>query len=64
MGVKLQETHYWETRDEERLISEVTHMNRIVAAFAGRLADAMGSEHIVEASIFDHADFEHLEMGE
>ena len=58
------ETHYWETRDESRLVSEVQAMNRIVAGFAGLLSDAIGSEHGVQASIFSHPRFEHLEMGE
>ena len=56
------ETHYWETRDESRLLSEVHKMNRIVANFAGRLSDAMGDQHPVQASIFSHPRFEHLEM--
>lgn len=58
------ETHFWETRDESRLVSEVHEMNRIVAGFAGRLSDVIGAEHDVRASIFSHPRFEHLEMGE
>lgn len=58
------ETHYWETRDEARLISEVREMNRIVAAFAGRFADAIEPAHDVQAPIFEHPRFERLEMGE
>ncbi len=56
--------HYGETRDESRLVREVQAMNRMVAGFAGRLSDAIGSEHGVQASIFSHPRFEHLEMGE
>ena len=50
------ETFYWETRD---LIDEVQKMNGLVAALAGRIADA---GHRVEAPIFEHREFEHLEM--
>lgn len=57
------ETHYWETRDEARLIAEVAAMNRVVAAIAGRLMDAAGTVR-VEAPIFEHRRFERLEMGE
>jgi hypothetical protein len=58
------ETHYWETRDEARLIAEVHAMNRLVAAFAGRFSDAVGTAHSVQAPIFEHPRFERLEMGE
>ncbi|MGH9661852.1 MAG: hypothetical protein ACRD96_25110 [Bryobacteraceae bacterium] len=59
------ETHYWETRDEQRLIAEVRKMNHIVAAFAGRLADLgfPGSGELLLAPIFEHPRFERLEMG-
>jgi hypothetical protein len=58
------ETHYWETRDSGRLIDEVRAMNGIIAAIAGKLSDAMGPEHTLQAPIFDHPNFERLEMGE
>ncbi len=61
------ETHYWETRDRSRLLSEVAQMNRIVACFAGALDDALGEnlgDHKVQASIFEHPRFERLEMGD
>jgi hypothetical protein len=58
------ETHYWDTRDQSRLIAEVHHMNRIVATFAGQMSDALGSDHSVQAEIFNHPRFERLEMGE
>lgn len=58
------ETHYWETRDEKRLLAEVGEMNRIVARLAGRFADILGDEHHLEAPIFEHPRFEHLEMDE
>lgn len=56
------ETYYWETRDEARLIQEVHNMNRIVARFAGAMSDTVGAEHRLEAPIFEHRDFEKLEM--
>jgi hypothetical protein len=56
------ETHYWETRDRSRLVAEVDKMNRIVARFAGAFADAVEGEHDVRASIFEHPEFERLEM--
>lgn len=58
------ETFYWETRDEARLLHEVGKMNRIVAAFAGRLSDAMGESPRLAAPIFQHPRFERLEMGD
>jgi hypothetical protein len=59
------ETRYWETRDEQRLISEVRNMNRIVAALAGNLSDHDGvANGRVHAPIFGHPRFEHLEMGQ
>jgi hypothetical protein len=45
------ETHYWETRDTDRLIEEVHRMNRIVAKLAGRLGDAVGEGFKVGGSI-------------
>lgn len=59
------ETHYWETRDARRLIEEVHAMNRIVAAFAGKLNDAVDTAAAgrLEAPIFRHPRFERLEMG-
>jgi hypothetical protein len=67
LGVDLtvrDETHYWDTRDERRLIAEVHRMNQIVARIAGKLSDATGPEHAVRAPIFQHAQFERLEMGQ
>jgi hypothetical protein len=58
------ETQYWETRDESRLIAEVHAMNRLVARFAGAVSDALGESHRAEAPIFSHRHFERLEMGE
>ena len=58
------ETHYWETRDTERLVAEVHEMNRIVARIAGKFSDAIGTAADVRAPIFEHRNFEHLEMGE
>jgi hypothetical protein len=56
------ETHYWETRDEGRLIAEVDAMNRIVAGIAGRLSDMNPPGVEVRAPIFRHDRFERLEM--
>lgn len=57
------EGHYWETRDTTRLIAEVDYMNRVVAALAGRLGDAIEKTGLAAgAPIFDHPEFEHLEM--
>lgn len=58
------ETHYWETRDTARLVAEVHAMNQLVARFAGRLSDAIGERHDIQATIFEHPRFERLEMGE
>jgi hypothetical protein len=58
------EAHYWETRDEQRLIAEVHAMNQIVAAFAGKLSDLGGlPDGRLCAPIFRHPRFERLEMG-
>ena len=57
------ETHYWETRDETRLIAEVNAMNRVVARVAGQLNDfGTGLGAAFRAPIFRHPRFEHLEM--
>lgn len=58
------ETRYWDTRDESVLVEEVHRMNRIVARFAGRFDDAVGDAYNVEAPIFEHPQFERLEMEE
>lgn len=58
------ETHYWESRDVSRLVSEVHTMNQLVARVAGRLSDALGSTGDLQAPIFEHPRFERLEMGE
>ncbi|HJQ66339.1 MAG TPA: hypothetical protein VJ816_08180 [Gemmatimonadales bacterium] len=58
------ETCFWETRDEQRLITEVRRMNRIVAAIAGRLADiGFPGTGELRAPIFAHPRFERLEVG-
>lgn len=67
LGIEVQvldETHYWDTRDEQTLIEEVHKMNRLIAMFAGQLSDALGEEKNVVAPIFSHPRFERLEMGE
>ena len=57
------ETSFWETRDETRLLSEVHKMNRLVARLAGALGVKLPSGD-VQAPIFQHRRFERLEMGE
>ena len=59
------ETRYWDTRDEQRLITEVHNMNRIVAALAAKVSDHAGvANGRVQAPIFGHPRFERLEMGQ
>jgi hypothetical protein len=55
------ETHYWETRDPDRLVAEVREMNRVVARIAGALHDAVGERARTEGAIFEHPRFEELE---
>lgn len=54
------ETQYWETRSTDRLITEVGHMNQIVARVAGALHDAAPALDI-QSPIFEDPDFERLE---
>lgn len=56
------EGHYWETRDPGRLVQEVHYMNRLVARIAGALSDKLESVGQPCAPIFDHPEFERLEM--
>lgn len=58
------ETHYWETRDKERLLEGVHAMNRIVARLTGRLGDALPDDLRLGGAIVEHPRFEHLEMEE
>lgn len=58
------ETHYWETRDTGRLLTEVRAMNRIVAKLVGRMADALPDGLSADGAILSHPRFEHLEMEE
>ena len=58
------ETHYWETRNEAQLLSEVHAINQIVARIAGLFSDKVANEHEVIAPIFEHPRFEHLETSE
>ena len=57
------EGQYWETRDRALLLRELDKMNRLCARLAGSFHDALGPGKI-EASIFEHPEFEHLEGGE
>ena len=56
------EAGYWETRDTDELLKRVHDMNRLVARFAGKLHDVISTSANVEGAIFDHPEFEHLEM--
>ncbi len=60
------ETGYWESRDADQLVRAVTHMNRLIASFAGQVTDAVrdagADSRGIEAEIFKHPDFERLEM--
>lgn len=58
------EGHYWETRDESRLVAEAEYMNRVVARLAGAFSDAMPKGLAAGSPIFDHTEFERLEMME
>jgi hypothetical protein len=52
---------YWDNRDDATLLAEVGDMNCLIAAFAGDLSDAL-EPGAVEAEIFQHPEFERLEM--
>jgi hypothetical protein len=62
------ETGYWDSRDPQQLLRAVADMNRIVARIAGHFTDAVRSagsdSRIVQGEIFNHPDFERLEMPE
>jgi hypothetical protein len=56
------EGHYWETRDESRLIAETEYMNQLVARIAGAFSDAMPKGLTAGGAILEHPEFERLEM--
>jgi hypothetical protein len=62
------ETGYWESRDPTQLFEAVARMNQLVARFAGTFTDAVrdagGDSRQVRGEIFEHPDFERLEMPE
>jgi hypothetical protein len=62
------ETGYWESRDPKQLFEAVGRMNQLVARFAGTFTDAVrdagGDSRQVRGEIFEHPDFERLEMPE
>ena len=62
------ETGYWESRDPRQLFDAVGRMNQIVARFAGQFTDAVreagADSGQVRGAIFEHPDFERLEMPE
>jgi hypothetical protein len=60
----MDEGEYWETRDMHKLAGKVDDMNHLIAGLAGALYDKLGDDVGLEAPIFDHPNFEHLEMNE
>jgi hypothetical protein len=56
------ESGYWDHRSPARLLDSVRDMNRLIARFAGAVSDQLGDQHRIQAPIFDHPEFEHLEM--
>jgi hypothetical protein len=56
------ETGYWDHRSPTTLFKVVRDMNRLIARFAGEMESRWHGRHRIEAPIFDHPDFEHLEM--
>lgn len=66
LGLELEindEGEYWPGRNTTALLAEVRHMNCAIAALAGAAKDATDESGgtSVEAPIFRHAAFEHLE---
>lgn len=55
------EGNYWDTRDVNVLLGEVRRMNHIVAVLAGAVSDAIEPGAVV-APIFEHREFERIEM--
>ncbi|MGE0535171.1 MAG: hypothetical protein AB7O68_09360 [Pirellulales bacterium] len=53
------ESGYWERRDVEALVKKVGAWNSMIAGWAGRLKDALGSGVVTEIGKF--SNFEHLE---
>ena len=62
------EAGFYESRDESQLLASVHTMNRLIAQFAGQFSDAYaeagGDSRQVQGEIFQHPDFERLEMPE
>jgi hypothetical protein len=59
------ETEFFASRDESKLLANVDEMNRVVAQFAGLFSDSFdkagGDSRQVQGEIFHHPDFERLE---
>lgn len=55
---------YWEHRSRETLVKMTDDMNRLLARVAGEMERRFAEKHDIDAAIFDHPYFEHLEMGE
>jgi hypothetical protein len=62
------ETGYWQSREPRQLFDAVGRMNHLVARFAGQFTDAVRDagpdSRQVRGAIFEHPDFERLEMPE
>lgn len=69
-GIKVSvhdEGEYWTKRDPEALHRQIDHWNNLIAAFTGRLKDALGKDRpgAVIAPITEDPTFEHMEaMGQ
>lgn len=65
LGMKVRirdDANYWRHRDDGKLLAELNRWDELVAGFAGRLTDALGSDPgTIVAPIKDRPDFEHLE---
>lgn len=55
------EGDYWQRRDVEALAKEVGEWNGMLAAFAGRLKEAIGEGAALDSEIAKFPNFEHLE---
>jgi len=51
---------FWENRNVETLVKEISRWNQMVAAFGGKLKDILGGG--VEMPISEYPNFEQLEM--
>ena len=54
-------SNYWENRNLEELIRNVTDSNMIVAAVMGAFKNALGGQYTTQAPVLDYPNFEYLE---